>query len=96
MKQRAIRQYREIERHYKRELNYMHPMMRDEQWPNHSIAATAMASSFYYATVDSEFQYWRSHARDVKRAQQLLDEIRELKKKIEAEGGSIQEAAMSS
>jgi hypothetical protein len=91
-RQRAIKTYREIERHYKREMTLAHPMYKDDFHPDHSTIAHVDSTSWFVGLTDHEAAYWRSHTRDVQRCQQLLDEMAELKKKIESEGGNVADA----
>lgn len=91
---KAVRHYREIERGYKRQWHFNHAMYKDEQYPNHSTTASQGASMIMAGVTDSEHMYWHSHARDVKRAQTLLEEISALREKVEAEGTTLAAAAV--
>ena len=93
LRQTAIAEYADIEMEYKRQVSYGHPTMDWAENVNpHSIETARRGSSaVYMANTFSEQTYWRNHARDVQRSQQLLDEIKLLKEKIQREGGTVAE-----
>jgi hypothetical protein len=79
-KSKAIKQYRELERMYKREALFRLPLAQEDN-PGARNQIQQQQTSFQIGVTDAEVHYWRSHQHDVMRAAKLQDEIKELKAK---------------
>ncbi|CCW62973.1 unnamed protein product [Phytomonas sp. EM1] len=84
IRQKAVMYYNEIERMHRRQA-----MVNQENLQNDNsgqrLQAAMVAEALKMGHADQEYNYWYAHQRDAIRAEKLLLEIEELKRKIASE-----------
>lgn len=81
IRQKAVKFYSEMERMHRRQALVNQENMQDDNFGGRN-SATLMTEALRIGHLDQEQNYWHAHQRDSMRAEKLLEEIRELKTKL--------------
>lgn len=81
IRHKAVKYYTEMDRMHRRQALVNQENMQDDNFGGRN-SALLLTEALRMGHVDQEQNYWHAYQRDATRAEKLLEEIKELKKKV--------------